>query len=843
MAAEAARPRGAAAHALSIYADAVLRPVRACFIAFVLAGSSSAPARAATAVEVPAGDGSTLRVETAPFRVVLADASGAETVATVPAGTVPLRAPGADGPQPLEPAGAAGGFPALGFVVGARAGTTFPVSFFTGNRLFGAEVGGLSEVTGVQQVTRREDGADLAVTLSTGGAPALLALRRRGGGGVKLTLSPPPGLPAVSTLFTLGSPAGEGLYGLGGRKDAFDQRGRLRNVWVEQQNAADERTDPATGTYSFPNGDQASYYVQTSLFGARGWGAWTGGTALQRLDLAASRGDAVRWGVAEPTLELTLAGGGVEQASKAYTASVGRAPAPPKWVYAPWIDVLNEGEGEAAPNGAGFTGGTRVKADLDAIVAKLEELDIPVGTLGVEGWHKVLDEEGPKAKAYYAGLRKRGFHLSAYWNPFTSPAGKGYAEALERGLFIRDAAGRPYPIVTNRFGVSNVIDFTHPAAAAYFKRQVDRSADLGFEAFMEDFGELVTEGMTFADAKPVELAHNAYPTAYHRAGRAAIDAQARERPGFEPWFYVRAGHNGTSASTGGVFPGDETTDWSIGSGLPSVVPALLNHALGGSPTFTTDVGGYLDLTAPRTSPELLIRWSQLAAFTPISRIHNSTGKGTLLPWEAGDAAVDAYRRYARAKVKLAGLMDRWTRRAAADGTIGPVRPLLLDDPSPAAARVGDEWRIGRDLLVAPILRRGATSREVYLPAGERWERVRVAQDGSLAGEGKLLPGGTRVTADAPLADIPLFRRAVTFRLTRRCVGAGRLRVRVEGDTGSITTQATRLGSSVVSRRGAVVLSRRTLERTRAKGIRARLELEDGRVVRLTRPLPSCGLKR
>jgi hypothetical protein len=283
----------------------VLRRVALPLLAALTA--APAPAGAATAVELPSGDGGTLRVETAPFRVVLADARGAETLSTVPAGSVPVRAPGADGPQPLEPLGVAGGFPALGFVLGARAGLTFPVSFFTGNRLFGAEAGALSEVVGVERVTRRGDGADLAVALSTGGAPATLELRRRAAGGVRLSLRPPPGLPAVSTLFTLGSPAGEGLYGLGGRKDAFDQRGRLRNVWVEQQNAADERTDAVAGTYSFPNGDQATYYAQTSLFGARGWAAWTGGTALQRLDLAASRTDAVRWGVAEPQLELTLA--------------------------------------------------------------------------------------------------------------------------------------------------------------------------------------------------------------------------------------------------------------------------------------------------------------------------------------------------------------------------------------------------------------------------------------------------------------------------------------------------------------------------------------------------------
>ncbi len=821
----------------------------------LLVPASVAPAAPAP-VTVDAGDGARLVVESEPFRLALVGRDGTETVATVPGtGGVPVRPPGVDGPQPLEPAGSAGAYPALSFVTGARAGTTIPVGFFAGNRLFGAESGAISAVTGVRATSMRGDGADLLLELSSGGEPARLEIRRLAGGGVSLGLQPPPGLPVVSTLFTLASPADEGLFGLGGRKDAFDQRGLLRNVWVEQQNSGDERTQPVTGAdpsgstgeqYSFPNGRQASYYAQSSLFGSRGWAAWVGGSQLSRLDLASTRGDAVRWGVASPTLNLRLAGGGLERASQAFTAQAGRAPAPPRWVYEPWIDVLNEGEGEAAPNGAGFAGGPRVKADVDAIVAKLKELDIPVGVLGVEGWHKVLDEEGPQAKAYFRSLRERGFHLSAYWNPFTAAAGRGFAEARDSGLFIRDPAGQPYPIVTNRNNPSNVLDFTRPGVREFWKRQLDRSADLGFEGFMEDFGEFVTEGMSFADGVPPELAHNAYPVNYHRAGRTAIDAQARERRGFEPWFYVRAGFDGVTRATSGVFPGDETTDWSKGSGLPSVIPAMLNHALGGSYTFTTDVGGYLDLYTPRTTPELLIRWSQLAAFTPVSRIHNSTGKKTLLPWQAGDPAIDAYRRYARAKVRLVDLVDRLSRSAAREGTVGPVRPLVLDDPSPAARAVTDEWLLGRDLLVAPIVVPGATSRGVYLPGGSRWERVTVAKDGTFSPSGEVHPGGQTITAPGPLADIPLFRRDVRVSLIRRCVGAGRLRVNLGGDRASVLRGEVRVGRRVLPPLGAgaanTFLSRRQLSRTRARSVRARVVLQDGRVVRLKRPLPRCGLR-
>lgn len=721
-------------------------------------------------LQVDAGGGTVLRIERAPFRLALIGPDETEQVATVPAGVgPPVRVPGIDGPLPVEPLGALGGFPALGFVVGASPGVTFPVGFFSGNRLFGAEAGAIVSVTGVAAARAVPVGLELELTTDAPGTGnATLSVQTLPGGGVTMDLRPPPGLPVTSTTFTLASPTDEGLYGLGARKDVFDQRGRLRNVWVEQQNASDERlegvpgADPTATTgpqYTFPNGAQAAYYVQAALFGSRGWAAWVGETELSRVDLAASRDDAVRWGVATSGLRLFLAGGGLERASQSFSAVNGRAPAPPRYVYEPWIDILNEGEGEAAPNGARFDGGARVKADVEEVVRMRDELDLPIGVIGVEGWHKV-----PGKETFFPALRERGFHLSAYWNPFTAPNSEAYGEALAKGLFIEDATGQPYPIITNRNNLSYVIDFSDPAAQDFWKAQLDRSNSLGFEAFMHDFGEFVTEGMNFHSGESPATMHNAYPVLYHRAARRAVDAYAAEHPGHEPWFYARAGYSGigtgpgVAASTSGVFPGDETTDWAEGSGLPSVVPAMLNLALGGSYTFTTDVGGYLDLIAPRTSPELMVRWSQLAAFTPVSRIHNSTGKGSFFPSELDPEGLDAYRRYAKAKVKLIPLVDRLSRRAARDGSVGPVRPLVLEDPSPQARSVGDEWLVGTDLLVAPILDKGGRSRQVYLPAGARWERVTVAADGALAPTGDVRPGGTTVTAPAPLADIPLYRR-------------------------------------------------------------------------------------
>jgi len=61
----------------------------------------------------------------------------------------------------------------------------------------------------------------------------------------------------------------------------------------------------------------------------------------------------------------------------------------------------------------------------------------------------------------------------------------------------------------------------------------------------------------------------------------------------------------------------------------------------------------------------------------------------------------------------------------------------------------DEYLYGPDLLVAPVVQAGATSRSVYLPAGARWTELH---------SGAVHDGGQDVTVDAPLDVIPVFAR-------------------------------------------------------------------------------------
>jgi hypothetical protein len=145
----------------------------------VVAVAAPRAAAAEPAFELDAGDGQTLVVDREPLRIALRR-DGADTIATVPAGQgAPVRPPGLDGPQPAEPLGGVGGFPALGWVTGLRGGLTWPLPVFTGNRMFGGEGGVLVSATAVERVVPTPEGARLDLATDAPGAgPAQLVVER-----------------------------------------------------------------------------------------------------------------------------------------------------------------------------------------------------------------------------------------------------------------------------------------------------------------------------------------------------------------------------------------------------------------------------------------------------------------------------------------------------------------------------------------------------------------------------------------------------------------------------------------------------------------------------------------
>jgi sulfoquinovosidase len=265
--------------------------------------------------------------------------------------------------------------------------------------------------------------------------------------------------------------------------------------------------------------------------------------------------------------------------------------------------------------------------------------------------------------------------------------------------------------------------------------------------------------MHFHDGRTGVTMHNRYPVLQAQVTRAAVRAWERAHPGRRVFFYQRAGFSGrpgSAAFENAEFPGDETADWQRSTGLPSIVPDMLNRAVGGAPGFTTDIGGYAQFTPahpvlPPTDRELFLRWSEAAALTPFFRVHNSGLDGARMPWSYGPPTLRAWRRLARLHRRAEPLIRRLWRRFDATG-VPMTRPLWLTDPAGARGPRGDdEWLLGPDVLVAPVLHPGARARPVRLPPG-CWRR---------RGTGPKRLGGRTVDVPAPITALPWFSRCGT----------------------------------------------------------------------------------
>jgi alpha-glucosidase (family GH31 glycosyl hydrolase) len=199
-----------------------------------------------------------------------------------------------------------------------------------------------------------------------------------------------------------------------------------------------------------------------------------------------------------------------------------------------------------------------------------------------------------------------------------------------------------------------------------------------------------------------------------------------------------------------VWGGDPTTSWGF-DGLSSAVIEGLTMGASGIGMWGSDCGGFFS-TLDRLTPELLKRWIQFAAFSPVMR---TKSQGIEVPayvrpqvWD--DEILPTWVRYTRIH---AGLVDYLEHAHAEYRTTG--RPImaaleLVHPDVPLLAGVADEYYFGPDLLVAPVLEPDITRRAVVVPPGT-WEDAFAPDTGRLEGPAVL-------EVPVTVEDIPVYRR-------------------------------------------------------------------------------------
>jgi len=359
-----------------------------------------------------------------------------------------------------------------------------------------------------------------------------------------------------------------------------------------------------------------------------------------------------------------------------------------------------------------------------------------------------------------AELKTRHIHPLLYFRAFVGLDATGtddpkqYIRALARGYVATRADGTPYTFTSNFNAAAAVVDFTNPAAVRWWQARIRSALNLGADGFMLDFGEQVLLGMHFHAGSTGAQMHNRLPVLYDRVTRQAVSSYERQHPGRHIFFFTRAGYSGTpgnAAYENANFPGDETSDWTRSSGLAAQTPDMLNRAIGGAYGFGTDIGGYFDIGYPMTTKALFLRWAEWAALSPIFRLHGSVHAGTHTPWSYDRQTVRTYNALTRLHLQARPLIRRLWKQADRTG-IPVTRPLWLAYPhDKRAAQQDQEWLLGPDVLVAPVVIQGATSRRVHFPTG-CWESPST---------GRRYRGPASRTLQVPLTQLSYFFHCAT----------------------------------------------------------------------------------
>ena len=533
----------------------------------------------------------------------------------------------------------------------------------------------------------------------------------------------------------------EGFFGLGERF----ARGNHRGHEVRHQ-ISDAYVDPEPG-------HNWTYFPIPFVLSSRGYGLMLDTTRSGTFRLGSDREDAWQVSVDGAVLDAVIFTGPepldvIEQ----FTGLTGRPPLPQPWGLGVWKTTLSGADAVRAEAQRLRDEGLGVSA-----VWIYDQLERETNS----GWNSAMgypEGEYPDMPGLIAELHDAGFKVLGYLNTQFIVNRPRTDEGIAKGYFLKRKDGETYlvpgpdpdPEVGIKFGTMALYDPTHPEGVRWWQGLLRTMLiEKGYDGWMHDFGEYTPADAVFADGRTGEELRNGYPTLYQQT---AAEICREVKPNFS--FFVRSGALGSNQWAPAAWPGDQHTDWTRDRGLPSIIPAGLSIGICGTNIWGPDIGGFFDAfdgSEAASSVELWVRWCQLGALTPLMRDHlgpkRMTNPNAVDMW-TNETTIDTWRRYARLHNDLLPYLYAYAAKAHETG-LPTMRHMVLHYPEyPEAQEQDSQYLLGENLLVAPVIEEGATTRRVWFPPGawfSFWNNQRY--DG---------PGFHEVPA--PLEEIPLFVR-------------------------------------------------------------------------------------
>ncbi len=381
------------------------------------------------------------------------------------------------------------------------------------------------------------------------------------------------------------------------------------------------------------------------------------------------------------------------------------------------------------------------KVIVEEILENCLKHNTPVSAIWIEDWEGRLGKNGgpplwwrwypdenlyPDFKNWVKGLNERGIKVLGYVNPFLTADDRNplFLEAVEHGYLIKRPDGTDWiddrPMQPDIR--STVVDLTNPEAYQWLKEKMRVGMiENGLSGWMADFAEHSRLGSdSFCGDR--YLAHAITPTLWAKLNYELL--QETDNLGKFYIFHRSAGAGSNKYATS-YWCGDQCPTYGKNSGLLSSVNALITSGLSGMSINHSDIGGFLTLVDPNfpqfkvvRTKDVMFRWMEFAAFTPIYRTHDGAyANPETYQFYYDDEGYAFYARMARLHSAL-----KWYFKELEVDVVNKGYPMCramwLHYPNDKECQtLKHQYLLGEDILVAPIDHENATSIRVYLPKG------------------------------------------------------------------------------------------------------------------------------
>ncbi|MCH5150227.1 MAG: glycoside hydrolase family 31 protein [Spirochaetales bacterium] len=380
------------------------------------------------------------------------------------------------------------------------------------------------------------------------------------------------------------------------------------------------------------------------------------------------------------------------------------------------------------------------------LVERFKKEDIPLNAVVLDlAWFKKMGdldwntENFPDPKALDEYLESNNVKLIAISEPFFAVDSLCYDEFRAAGIFADDEKGKPvlwsdwWCVNGSKNGA--IINPLHPKAEKLLGSKYVKMAESGIDSFWTDLGEpeKCPAAAVFSGIPEIYF-HNYFNREWSRIIMSAIQKQYPDKRFF---ILSRSGYTGSKSYAVSNWSGDVPATF---DGLRQQLTEGLSSGLSGFPYWGSDVGGF---TPEFSDPELMTRWYQFGAFTPVYRAHGTASRE---PWVAGEKNLPIIKKYIKHHYELIPYTYSLSREMCRDG-LPLMRSMFLEYENTPAHFLDKQYFFGANILVSPITSSMNFKKEteVFLPDGGwySWENM------------KRFDGGTH-TLSVKMEDIPIF---------------------------------------------------------------------------------------